>query len=258
MNIFDRKTLDERLAEIKADFQSKNPFRYVAIDNFLPIDIAEKIHKNYPKVNLGEWDGTTYLDQKNKFQKSKFEANSFMQNVFDALNGEEFCLWLDKLTEFEEPLLGDPDLFGGGLHQSVNGAFLNVHVDYNIHPKTKYHRRLNVIIYLNKDWKEEYQGHNELWDFTNGKKILLDRVAPIFNRCVIFETNEISFHGHPTPLNTPEGVTRKSLATYYYTKDRPKHEKAGDHNTIYKNTEGTTGQLKRFIAGIKAFYERFK
>jgi len=258
MNIFDRKTLYERLVEIKADFQSKVPFRYVAIDNFLPIDIAEKIHENYPKVNLGEWDGTTYLDQKNKFQKSKFEPNSFMQNVFDALNGEEFCSWLDKLTEFEEPLLGDPDLFGGGLHQSVNGAFLNVHVDYNIHPKTKYHRRLNVIIYLNKDWKEEYQGHNELWDFTNGKKILLDRVAPIFNRCVIFETNEISFHGHPTPLNTPEGVTRKSLATYYYTKDRPEHEKAGDHNTIYKNTEGTSGQLKRFIAGIKAFYERFK
>jgi Rps23 Pro-64 3,4-dihydroxylase Tpa1-like proline 4-hydroxylase len=258
MNIFDIDALNQRLPEIKAAFESKSPFRYVSIDNFLPIETANEIHENYPAINFGEWDGTTYLDQKNKFQKSKFEPDSFMQKVFDDLNGELFCNWLDKLTELEEPLLGDPDLFGGGLHQSINGAFLNVHVDYNIHPITKYQRRLNVIIYLNKDWKEAYQGHNELWDFTDGKKVMLDRVAPIFNRCVIFETNEISFHGHPTPLNTPEGVTRKSLATYYYTKDRPEHEKASDHNTIYKNTEGTNGQFKRLIAGAKAFFERLK
>jgi Rps23 Pro-64 3,4-dihydroxylase Tpa1-like proline 4-hydroxylase len=256
MKIIDFENLNERLAKIKPEFQSKKPFKYVVIEDFLPIDIANQIHDNYPTVELGEWDGTTYLDQKNKFQKSKFESGSFMQQVFDELNGKDFCEWLDNLTDFEEPLLGDPDLFGGGLHQSVNGAFLNVHVDYNIHPKTKYHRRLNVIIYLNKDWKEEYQGHNELWDFTDGNKIMLDRVSPVFNRCVIFETNEISFHGHPTPLNTPEGVTRKSLATYYYTKDRPEHEKAGDHNTIYINTEGTSGQIKRLIAGTKAFFER--
>jgi Rps23 Pro-64 3,4-dihydroxylase Tpa1-like proline 4-hydroxylase len=256
MKVFDIENLNSRFTEIKADFQRKKPFRYVAIDNFLPEAIANEIHDNYPSVDFGEWDGTTYLDQKNKFQKSKFEEGSFMQEVFNQLNGSEFCSWLDRLAEFEEPLMGDSDLFGGGLHQSINGAFLNVHVDYNIHPKTKYHRRLNAIIYLNKDWKDEYQGHNELWDFTDGKKIMLDRVAPIFNRCVIFETNEISFHGHPTPLNTPQGITRKSLATYYYTKDRPEHEKAADHNTIYKNTEGTNGQIKRIIAGGKAFIER--
>jgi Rps23 Pro-64 3,4-dihydroxylase Tpa1-like proline 4-hydroxylase len=256
MEIFDIQQLNERLPEIKASFQAKKPFRYVAIDNFLPEAIANQIHDNYPAVNFGEWDGTTYLDQKNKFQKSKFEEGSFMQEVFDQLNGPIFCEWLDRLATLEEPLMGDPDLFGGGLHQSINGAFLNVHVDYNFHPKTKYHRRLNAIIYLNKDWKEEYQGHNELWDFTNGKKVMLDRVAPIFNRCVIFETNEISYHGHPTPLNTPEGITRKSLATYYYTKDRPEHEKVSDHNTIYVNTEGSFGQWKRFVAGVKAFAER--
>jgi Rps23 Pro-64 3,4-dihydroxylase Tpa1-like proline 4-hydroxylase len=256
MEIFDIQQLNERLPEIKASFQAKKPFRYVAIDNFLPEAIANQIHDNYPAVNFGEWDGTTYLDQKNKFQKSKFEEGSFMQEVFDQLNGPVFCDWLDRLVELEEPLMGDADLFGGGLHQSINGAFLNVHVDYNIHPKTQYHRRLNAIIYLNKDWKDSYQGHNELWDFTDGKKVMLDRVAPIFNRCVIFETNEISFHGHPTPLNTPEGVTRKSLATYYYTKDRPEHEKAADHNTIYINTEGSFGQWKRFVAGVKAFAER--
>lgn len=153
-------------------------------------------------------------------------------------------------------LRGDEELFGGGLHQSVKGAFLNVHVDYNIHPKTKYHRRLNIIIYLNKDWMEEYEGHLELWDFTDGNKNLLSKIAPTFNRCVIFETNEISYHGHPKKLNAPEGVNRKSLAAYYYTETRPEKEIAEEHNTVYVNTEGVGGYLKRLRSGIKAFIER--
>jgi hypothetical protein len=131
---------------------------------------------------------------------------------------------LEELTQIEEPLLADPSLFGAGLHQSMNGAFLNVHVDYNIHPETKFHRRLNVLVYMNPNWKEEYEGHIELWDLTGKERKQLGRFSPDFNRCVIFETNEISFHGHPKKLNTPEGVSRKSLATYYYTKNRPAHE----------------------------------
>ena len=150
----------------------------------------------------------------------------------------------------------DPNLFGGGLHQSIRGAFLNVHVDYNFHPDTRHHRRLNVLVYMNKDWKDEYEGHLELWDLSDGRKTLLAKVAPLFNRCVIFETNEISFHGHPKPLNAPEGVNRKSIATYYYTATRPEHEIAGEHNTVYVNTEGTGGQIKRFTSGVKALLER--
>jgi Rps23 Pro-64 3,4-dihydroxylase Tpa1-like proline 4-hydroxylase len=156
----------------------------------------------------------------------------------------------------ETELLADKELFGGGLHQSVAGAFLNVHVDYNIHPTTKFHRRLNVLVYMNKDWKDEYEGHLELWDLTEGKQHLLDKFAPTFNRCVIFETNEISFHGHPKQLKTPRGLTRKSIATYYYTKTRPETEIAESHNTIYVNTEGVSGQVKRFNSGVKAFLER--
>ena len=145
-----------------------------------------------------------------------------------------------------------------GLHQSVAGAFLNVHVDYNYHPKTKYHRRLNVLVYMNKDWKDKYEGHLELWDTTDGKRERISRIAPEFNRCVIFETNEISYHGHPKALKTPPDVNRKSLATYYYTKTRPEHEIALDHNTVHMNTEGAAGQIKRLQSGVKAFFERIK
>ncbi|MDA8980190.1 2OG-Fe(II) oxygenase [Chitinophagales bacterium] len=256
MEFINFKSLTERQKEIKNEYQSKQPFRYIMFENFFHADKAEIVLKNYPTIQDGKWDGTTYLDQKNKFQKTKFAENSVMDMVFKELNSIEFLNWLQEVTEIEDTLLGDEELFGGGLHQSTNGAFLNVHVDYNIHPKTKYHRRLNVLVYMNKDWEDEYGGHLELWDLSNNQKNFIGKFAPNFNRCVIFETNEISFHGHPKPLKTPKDVNRKSIATYYYTKTRPADEIASDHNTIYVNTEGVSGKVKRFNSGLKAFLER--
>ena len=258
MRYIDIETLNERLPEIKESYKSKKPFKYVMFENFFSSEIADSIHDNYPEIEYGKWDGTTYLDQKNKFQNTKFEEGSQMGVLFNELNSQEFLNWLQKLTDFEEELMGDEELFGGGLHQSVNGAFLNVHVDYNFHPITKHHRRLNVLVYMNKDWKDEYEGHLELWDLSDGKKDLLGKYAPLFNRCVIFETNEISYHGHPTPLKTPEGTKRKSLAAYYYTKTRKDVVNIQEHNTIYVNTQGVSGHVKRFGSGIKAAFERFK
>jgi len=151
-------------------------------------DKADLIHDNYPTIEVDKWDGKTYLDQKNKFQKTEFDKNSVMDKVFQELNSPEFLKWLQEVSEMEDVLLGDEELFGGGLHQSITGAFLNVHVDYNIQPKTKFHRRLNVLVYMNKSWKEEYEGFLELWDLSQGNKTLLGKYAPTFNRCVIFET----------------------------------------------------------------------
>src|SRR5262249_6397264 len=109
----------------------------------------------------------------------------------------------------------------GGMHQSVRGGFLNVHADFTVHPQhVNWRRRLNVIVYLNQDWKEEYNGHLELWsrDMTRCVK----RVTPVFNRWVLFATDDTSFHGHPVPLACPPSLTRKSLALYYYTKETAK------------------------------------
>lgn len=199
MKYIDINSLDDRLSELKSQFHSQKPFKYLMFDNFFPTEIAEEIYKNYPKIENGKWDGTTYLDQKNKFQKTKFKTGSILDILFKEFNSKEFLNWLDKLTEIEENLIGDNELFGGGLHQSLNGAFLNVHVDYNFHPTTKYHRRLNVLVYMNKDWKEDYNGYLELWDLSNDRKNQIGNIAPSFNRCVIFETNEISFHGTLNP-----------------------------------------------------------
>ena len=252
---FDR--LRKHVGELKSQWNDPSkPFHYLVYDGFFAPDAAEQILSAYPDVTTGNWDGTTYINQKNKFALTKFGSDHpLLQQAFDEFNGEIFLQVVEEVTEIPE-LLGDSELFGGGLHQSVTGAFLDVHVDFNYHQTTRYHRRMNAIVYMNKDWKDEYEGHLELWDLSQGDKILLDKCAPVFNRCVIFETNEISFHGHPKPLNTPDDINRKSIVTYYYTKTRPQNEIAKDHNTIYVNTEGVGGQVKRFTSGVKAFLER--
>ncbi|MDH4088855.1 MAG: 2OG-Fe(II) oxygenase [Cyclobacteriaceae bacterium] len=256
MKLINFESLQKGADTIRRDYDSKTPFHYTMFEGFFTPQAAELIYDEYPAIQDGKWDGTTYIDQKNKFQKTTFEPNSILENAMSELNSDPFLHWLEKISGIDN-LKADMELFGGGLHQSIAGAFLNVHVDYNIHPKTKYHRRLNVLVYMNKDWKDEYEGHLELWDFSQGKKIQLAKYAPLFNRCVIFETNEISYHGHPKPLKTPSGVNRKSIATYYYTESRPLTEIAEAHNTIYVNTEGLAGQFKRLISGSKAFVERF-
>jgi Rps23 Pro-64 3,4-dihydroxylase Tpa1-like proline 4-hydroxylase len=256
MEFIDIQSLNQRLDSIKLAYQSKKPFRYVLFNNFFLSEQAENIFQHYPSVHDDVWNNITYIDQKNKFWKNKFEENTLFDRVMKELNGPVFLEWLQKVTQVEDTIIGDAELFGGGLHQSINGAFLNVHVDYNFHPITKFHRRLNVLVYMNKDWQDAYEGHLELWDMTDNKKEIIAKYAPTFNHCVIFETNEVSYHGHPKKLNTPDGVSRKSIATYYYTKTRPDHELSSAHNTKYVNTEGVTGQFKRFKSGIKAFFER--
>lgn len=246
--------LYENKEALSQRFNAQQPFRYIIIDNFLEADAAELLLAEYPTPDKAVWNTTNYVQQRNKFQKSSFEANSIFQLFFDELNGEKMTNYLSDMTQIQN-LMGDEKLFGGGLHQSLRGAFLNVHVDFNKHPETKNYRRLNLLIYLNKDWKPEYEGAIEFWDMERKKKMI--SVLPAFNRCVIFETNEISFHGHPAPLKTPDGITRKSLAVYYYTKEVPEAlTSVSEHNTIFKNTEGLTGYWKSFFSGLKTLRER--
>ncbi|MCS6934785.1 MAG: 2OG-Fe(II) oxygenase [Chitinophagales bacterium] len=255
MNLIDIDSLYERLPHLRTSFQAQKPFRFIHIPRFFKDEAAEEILATYPDVHTGNWDATTYIHQVNKFTLNKFESGSLLQRVFDEMNGDTFRDWLEQLTGIEG-LIPDHTLFGAGLHQSVRGAQLDVHVDYNIHPYTKLHRRLNVLVYMNKNWKPEYKGDVEFWEITKQSRRLIARYPPGFNECIIFETNERSFHGHPEPLNTPAGISRKSLAVYYYTQDRPAAEIAEEHNTIFVNTRGWRGELHRLLNASRALAER--
>ena len=154
-----------------------------------------------------------------------------VRRFLDAMNGFEMLLFLERLTGIEG-LIPDPYFGGGGLHQIEPGGFLKVHADFNVHPKLHLDRRLNMLIYLNKDWREEYGGHLELWD-RDRTRTCRERILPVFNRTVVFSTTDTSFHGHPHPLTSPPGVTRKSVSLYYYTAGRPRGEESEAHDTLF-------------------------
>ena len=120
-------------------------------------------------------------------------------------------------------LLADPELVGGGMHQTGPRGHLDVHIDFNFIPERSLHRRLNILVYFNKDWKREWGGEIELWD--EHVKTCVHSFSPLFNRCVVFETNEVSYHG-VTAVKCPEDRSRKSFAAYYYTKEAPRTTRA--------------------------------
>lgn len=241
-----------RADEYARSWSEKTPFRYLVMDDMLDPADAEAILRAYPEPDVEGWNLTTFVHQKKKFTRtSGFPAP--VADFFALTASPEFRALMTRITGIPE-LLEDADLVGGGLHQIVRGGFLDVHVDYNFHPRTKLHRRLNLLLYMNKDWQDRYEGCLELWDMGRGKR--LEKIAPLFNRGVIFETNEVSYHGHPQPLNTPHDVTRKSLAVYYYTRTRDEATTAPEHNTIYRQTSGIGGYLKTSISAAESAVER--
>jgi hypothetical protein len=123
---------------------------------------------------------------------------------------------------------------GGGLHQIIPGGFLKVHADFNYHPSTHHHRRINLLVYLNPQWEDAWDGNLELW--TRDMSRCASSIAPVLNRCVVFSTTDSAYHGHPRPLSCPPGMSRKSLALYYYTVMRPPEETSRPHSTLYKTT----------------------
>ena len=172
------------------------------------------------------------------------ECNGFIREVFGFFNSVPIVQFLESLTTIPS-LIPDPHFVGGGFHETSKGGKLGIHADFRINETLHLNRRINVIIYLNKDWKEEYGGHLELWDRKMQGKV--HTVAPIYNRCVIFNTDADSFHGHPDPLTTPDGVTRRSIALYYYTASKRIYEDTVAHSTMYKARPSDDAATKKEV-----------
>lgn len=193
------------------------------IDNFLPEQVAERLLSVFPPPEAPFWLDWTKRDALHAPRKQgigtadRLEgADPFVHHVLSSLNSYQIIRFLEALTSIEG-LSPDPHLGGGGLHQILPGGTLAVHADFNLHPHLKLFRRINLLVYLNKNWKTEYGGELEMWD--KDMTVCVKKVEPLFNRAVIFNTTKIAYHGHPNPLKCPANTTRKSVALYYYTRD---------------------------------------
>ena len=218
---------------LRQKVRAATPVPNFCIDNFLDPAFAEAVIAAYPSYAEAMKVGRSFsaVNEKGKVQMTNSEA--FAEPVAKLNRELASPEFLDLLGYvFDMPnLLPDDQLTGGGIHQTGPRGHLDVHVDFNFIEDRQLHRRLNILIYFNKDWKPEYGGNIELWD-ADVKKCH-HSYSPVFNRCVVFETNEISYHG-VTAVKCPEGLSRKSFAAYYYTKEAPAHWTGHSHTTIFK------------------------
>ena len=249
------------LAKNKSEsYQQNSPFPNIYFDDFFFYNFLTEVLSEFPDLSKHNSNNYKSNVEKNKFlaEGEKFYGNN-TKKLFHFLNSEQFLKFLQILTGIEEVLIPDPYYSGGGLHETKKGGLLKLHADFNKHPKTKLDRRVNVLIYLNKDWEDSYGGDFELWD--NEVKNCIKKLKPIFNRLAIFSTTDFSYHGHPDPLNCPEDKSRKSIALYYYSNGRPKLEvNTGleNHSTLFvKRSDNRSDQKDFEKLGLKGLIKLF-
>src|SRR5271154_4731609 len=215
------KKLENLAKERAEEYKNAKPFPHMYFDNFLPEEAAEAALKEFPEPKQLTW---TEFDRPTERKLAFDEVEKLPPSVRDVLyflNSRPMLQFLETLTGIQG-VLPDPYYTGGGLHQIRPGGLLEVHADFSYHNALRLDRRINVLVYLNKDWKEEYGGHFELWD--RDVKRAEKKILPVFNRCAIFSTTSLSFHGHPLPLACPPDRNRMSIATYYYSNGRPEED----------------------------------
>jgi 2OG-Fe(II) oxygenase superfamily len=218
---------------LRQQYSNAKPFPFVKAEKFLDPAFAADVAAAYPSFENATTQGRTFnaVNERKKVQIT--DENRFpgpVAKLNEALASPDFLSDLSYITGIPD-LVADETLDGGGMHITGPGGRLDVHVDFNYLENRKLHRRLNLLLYLNPVWEERWGGHIQLWD--EHVKHCRQSFAPALNRCVIFETSEISFHG-VTPITTAASFPRISFATYYYTRQAPPNWTGTVHSTIFK------------------------
>ncbi|HWY03196.1 MAG TPA: 2OG-Fe(II) oxygenase [Candidatus Acidoferrum sp.] len=224
---------DFRLRALAQQYRENLPCPHILLRDFLEPETALEMARQFPQASTDAWTQYKHANE-HKLGMAKRELfPPAIAAITDELNSPEFVGWISELTGIPN-LMPDPMLEGGGLHQSGPGGYLNVHTDFSMHHfHTNWHRRVNLILYLNPGWRDDWGGAIELWERSSEGKMArcAAKYSPLLNHALIFTTDERSLHGFPDPLTCPAIESRKSLALYYYTLDGNK--KIAGHSTDY-------------------------
>jgi hypothetical protein len=233
-------------------YSRAEPFPHVVIDEFMPPSILDLCLHNFPELDSAGAHTYHRSQEKLKTQYQPDFLSPQIRSLFYIFNSLPFISIIENITCIKG-LIPDPYFLGAGFHSIQTGGYLNVHADFNHHKPLNLERRINVLIYLNREWKQEYGGQLELWD----DKLERCRVSivPEFNRCVIFNTTSNSFHGNPSPVNHPSGLSRKSIALYYYTATWDTSKR--DHSTQFRNEGGGRASAASKNLLIREAYQDF-
>lgn len=240
---FDHAGCQEAGRKFASAYKSAGPFPHICLDDFIPCEILKEISKSFPKDDDGLSFSRSQEMLKTQFHPEKID-NNISRNFIYSLNSEPFISFLSELTGING-IIPDPYFVGGGIHETKRGGCLGIHADFNNHKIMNVRRRLNLLIYLNENWQSDFGGDLELW--SKDMKKCEKKISPIIGRCVIFNTDLDSMHGHPDPLNCPEENSRKSIALYYYTSQVDLNDQP-DRTTNFRPRAGTGDKLDRAVA----------
>lgn len=219
---------------LAAFFAAADPFRHVVIDRFFRDEYCARLLAQFPAFERGNARNEAgEIGNKSTIEKIRGLGPAFAE-LDDLIQSQDFLDLVGRITGIDD-LLYDPWYFGGGTHENREGQDLDAHIDFNRHPANRWHRRLNLIVYLNHEWQDDWGGSLQLHSNPRSTDDRIITITPEFNRAVIFETTETSWHGFPriTLPADKRTLTRKSVALYFYTKERPADETADTHSTIY-------------------------
>ena len=213
--LFPYERWSSNLDTLAEQYRSAQPYPHIHLVDFLNDDVMQSVVDAFPKPGDTNWTNYKHYNENKLGKNDRNQFPSAIGELIDELNSDPFVEWLSKITSIEG-LMADPMLEGGGMHQTERGGFLNIHADFTMHHYHKnWHRRCNLIIYLNDGWQESWGGTIELWDQSMTRCVA--KTPPLMNHALIFSTTDTSFHGYSEPLQCPQSETRKSLALYYYT-----------------------------------------
>jgi hypothetical protein len=226
----DRLRLGEDTASLHQSWENAKPFRNIILDDMFDVGLLDRVCQGIPRIDDETWvrENDDHIKQFN--HRSPVLLGEGASELVNLLHSAAFLYFLSEVTGIWD-LLPDPYLQGASYHVVPRGGFFKVHVDRNVAYSTGLVRRLALMLYLNKGWKPEYGGQFELWNETGTQRI--QSVEPVFNRCLIFEVTDTSYHGLPTPVACPPGQTRNSFAVYYHTVAKAGDAEIKAHTSVY-------------------------
>ncbi|MEQ1872278.1 MAG: 2OG-Fe(II) oxygenase [Ilumatobacteraceae bacterium] len=226
-DLINLRPLEDRVASLSGEYRSAQPYPHIVLDDVLTPPTLQAAYSDFNAIEESAWTNYLHVNER-KYANTKPETwGATLREVSDAFASPRFLEFLSQLTGIDG-LQADPLLDGGGLHRSLRGAHLNIHADFTAHhSKPNWRRRVNLLLYLNADWQQDWGGELELWD--QKVSACQGKIAPLGNRILLFTTDEDSYHGHPEPLKCPDGVARQSMALYYFTEEANPLKRSTDY-----------------------------
>jgi hypothetical protein len=251
LRTFDLDEWRSCLGELGRQYRAASPFPHIVIDHMFHKPVLDKIVEDAEHFQSDNWINYSHVNERKRGFNRFDELPGSLQLLISELNSPEFCEFLSELTGIEG-LISDHSLEGGGLHETRQDGYLNIHADFVSHPhRANWRRRVNVIVFLNEHWEDEWNGRLELW--SPDMKTCEQEISPLLNRCVIFNTDDTSYHGHPDPLLCPPDVVRRSIALYYFTTEAQPLSVRSTHYRARPQDAGKRWLIELDNAMLKAY-----